>query len=183
MTLGNTIVRLREQRGLRAIDIAEMLGVSKQHYYQFEHDKRKPNDEQLQKIADFLDYPIESFEDSEYNHFKTMHQLFNIFRHYPGEIIDADSIRERVKDDSFDDGVYIKFNVLSALMYDWHMKFDQMKSGEISEEDFNDWMDSYRGCRDIEVEKLAEEHDKQMELLDDPKYIKQKRKEQKNIRI
>lgn len=53
------LITLRERFGLRQVDVAEKIGVSKQAYGLYETDKRQASYETLCKLADFFDVTVD----------------------------------------------------------------------------------------------------------------------------
>ena len=53
------LIALRERCGLRQVDVAEKIGVSKQCYGSYETDKRQASYETLCKLADFFDVTVD----------------------------------------------------------------------------------------------------------------------------
>ena len=51
---GDNIKRLRKNKGLKQQEIADILGVKRNTYSDWENGKCKPNYEKLEKIADFF---------------------------------------------------------------------------------------------------------------------------------
>ncbi|MCR5598454.1 MAG: helix-turn-helix domain-containing protein [Lachnospiraceae bacterium] len=143
MTLGQTIRKLRKQSNIKAVELAEALNTSKSYISQYEHDKKKPSKEQLEKIADFLGYPVCAFEDTEYDAMVGMHRLFQLFQKYEGVIETDETIKAKVSEDTLEEGVYISLKSLSGFMITWFNKYEDWKNGEISEADFQEWMDRY----------------------------------------
>ena len=53
------LIQLREQAGLRQIDVAKEIGLSRQAYCSYENDKREPDLATLCKLADFFEVSID----------------------------------------------------------------------------------------------------------------------------
>lgn len=51
----------RKELGLKLKEVADMLGISFQHYHDIENGRRNPSIELSLKMADFFDVPIEKF--------------------------------------------------------------------------------------------------------------------------
>ena len=51
---GDNIKRLRKNKGLKQQELAEILGIKRNTYSDWENGKCKPNYEKLEKIADFF---------------------------------------------------------------------------------------------------------------------------------
>lgn len=66
-SLAERLVQLRQQRGIRQKDIAELLGVSERAVQYYESGKRHPDFEGLIKLADYfnvsLDYLVGRSDD------------------------------------------------------------------------------------------------------------------------
>lgn len=55
MTLGEKLVRLREQKGLSQYEVANRLGIKRPRYNSWEQNIAKPRLEMLKKLAEFYD--------------------------------------------------------------------------------------------------------------------------------
>ncbi len=58
MDLGNTIVMLREERGLKQKDLAEYAGLTQSYLSQIEKNKKEPNLSTLKTIGKALGIPL-----------------------------------------------------------------------------------------------------------------------------
>jgi transcriptional regulator with XRE-family HTH domain len=58
MNLGNTITQLREQKGMKQGEFAEVLDISQTYLSQIENNRRFPNISLLQKIGSELSMPL-----------------------------------------------------------------------------------------------------------------------------
>ncbi len=143
MKIGEKIRELRLRSGVKAIDLARHLGVNRSYISQIEHNVCKPTPEQLKKIASYLDYDSNVFEDIEYDFNLSMHRLFKIYEKYGGIIETDDSIKEQVKNGSLKEGVYISFENINAFMAEWYFKVKEMEDGDITKEQLQEWMDRY----------------------------------------
>lgn len=168
MTLGKTIKRLRKQRGMKASVLAKEFNGSKSYISQIEHDKRKPSQEQLQKIADTLGYPLCAFDDTEYDDLVAMHRLFSIYRKYEGVLETDESIRHKISDGTLEEGVYISFKKLQDYMDAWFEIYKKMKDGTISEAEFQEWMDAFtvKTEPNMEVKDEKTSFDEKMNKID-----------------
>jgi DNA-binding XRE family transcriptional regulator len=55
------LVELRQAKGLKTRNMAEIFGISFQHYNDIETGRRNPSFELCQELAEFFDCPIEKF--------------------------------------------------------------------------------------------------------------------------
>jgi len=62
-TVGKNLKRLRTERGLCQIDLAMVLGIKQPYYSQLESGKKEISLEQLIKIADEFNLPLDYFTD------------------------------------------------------------------------------------------------------------------------
>lgn len=53
------LIQLREQAGLRQIDVAKEIGLSRQAYCSYENDKREPDLATLTKLANFFKVSVD----------------------------------------------------------------------------------------------------------------------------
>lgn len=56
---GDNIKRLRKNKGLKQQEIAELLGVKRNTYSDWENGKREPSFENLVKLADLFDVSLD----------------------------------------------------------------------------------------------------------------------------
>ena len=59
--INKKLKELRELKGMKQIDIAELLNISQCNYSQLENGRRKIDVEQIAKIADEFDLPFDWF--------------------------------------------------------------------------------------------------------------------------
>ncbi|CDK35081.1 transcriptional regulator, XRE family [Ligilactobacillus salivarius cp400] len=71
MDLGNKIAFLRERKGLSQSQLADKLHISQGSLGMYETNKRKPNVEMLNTIADFFDVSVDYLLDRESKTVKT----------------------------------------------------------------------------------------------------------------
>lgn len=57
--IGKKLKKLREEKGLKQADIAEMLGVSRTTYTQYETEKSEPDLKTVAKLADFFEVSVD----------------------------------------------------------------------------------------------------------------------------
>lgn len=58
MNLGNTVVQLRERKGMKQGQLAEILGITQTYLSQIEKNKKLPNIALLEKIGSELSTPL-----------------------------------------------------------------------------------------------------------------------------
>lgn len=58
MNLGDTIHRLRKQKGVAQIELAKMAGITQAYLSGIENNKREPNLSTLKKLSETLDIPL-----------------------------------------------------------------------------------------------------------------------------
>lgn len=61
--LGTKLKKLRKDRNLKQDDIAELFGITKGSISNWENDRRSPNIQQLQRLADFYGVSMDYFND------------------------------------------------------------------------------------------------------------------------
>ena len=76
MTTGQRIKAARQQAGLTQTELAEKLGIPYQSISQWERDLRNPKYENLQRIANALDYDVEALIESEVEYEARMDEQF-----------------------------------------------------------------------------------------------------------
>lgn len=55
------LIELREEKGLKTREIAEIIGVSYQHYNDVETGRRNPSIDLSIKLSEFFDIPLKKF--------------------------------------------------------------------------------------------------------------------------
>ncbi|XME01838.1 helix-turn-helix domain-containing protein [Lachnospiraceae bacterium C1.1] len=180
MTIGENIRRIRKMRGLTLRQLGEEIGVSEAYIRAYESGRRNPKQQKLEDIANALHVNVETLTGADFDGVKAMHRLFQIFRQYPGEIIEY-------QNSSGEDRLAVSFDGL-FLMYSWFERYEKYQK-EIeecnkikdpkekenallaAEESFNLWMDIYPENETwldrLKFQKTHDEHLDQMGL--DPK--------------
>lgn len=67
MALGETITRLRIQKGLRQQDLADQLGVLQSHIARWENNINRPRPAMVDKLAEALEVPLETLLASDHS--------------------------------------------------------------------------------------------------------------------
>ena len=175
MTVGENIRRIRISRGYTQKQLGDLVGVSEAYIRAYEKGRRNPKPKSLQKIAEALCINPEVLKNSEFDSIRAMHQLFQIFRMYGGEL-------KEIPDDNNpeEDHVYITFH--NVLMRSWFQRYEEYMEEvkQISsiknpaerehallkaEEDFNNWMDTYPEQEgDLAMLKWVADFDKRMDF-------------------
>jgi len=152
MTIGENIRRIRKQRGMTLQQLGDEIGVSEAYIRAYETGRRNPKQQKLEEIAAALHVNVETLTGADFDGVKAMHRLFQIFRQYPGELIEY-------KDSDGEDRLAVSFNGL-FLMYSWYERYERYqrdveKCNQIkdvkerakalvaAEDNFNLWMDVY----------------------------------------
>ena len=175
MTVGENIRRIRISRGYTQKELGNMVGVSETYIRAYEKGRRNPKTKSLQKIAEALRVNPEVLKNSDFDSIRAMHQLFQIFRMYSGQL---KSIPD--EDNPEEENVYISFNLV--LMRSWFKRYEEYNE-EINrlstiknpaerehallkaEQDFNNWMDTYPEQEsDLELLDLVAAFDKRMDF-------------------
>jgi len=188
MTVGEKIKKIRKRSDLSSKELAQIIGVSEPYMSAYENGKRNPKEDTLDKIADALGVHPQALVDNEFDCIAAMHKLFDIFRMYEGDIIDSETIKEKVNNGTFDNGddcnVYITFKGLSSFLFSWLLQYEEMKEKieetksikNISkklkaekeiEENFDMWMDLYPTSEpNKEMLEFALKSDKRLNSID-----------------
>ena len=124
MTVGENIRRIRKQRGLTLAQLGKEIGVSEEYIRAYESGRRNPKQKNLEAIADALHVNVETLTGADFDGVKAMHRLFQIFRQYPGELIEY-------KDSEGEDRLAVSFNGL-MLMASWFERYEEYQK-EIEE--------------------------------------------------
>ena len=176
MTVGENIRRIRKQRGLTLQQLGDEIGVSEAYIRAYESGRRNPKQKNLEAIANALHVNVETLTGADFDGVKAMHRLFQIFRQYPGELIE-------IKDSSEgSDGIVITFRGLT-LMSSWYERYEEYQK-EIeecnkikdpkkkanallaAEDSFNLWMDVYPETEKWPIRlDIQKSHDKTMDYI------------------
>ena len=175
MTIGENIRRIRKERGLTLKQLGDEVGVSEAYIRAYETGRRNPKLKSLEALANALHVNVEALTGADFDGVKAMHQLFQIFRQYSGELVEY-------KDKEGNDQVTVSFGSL-MLMSSWFERYEEYqkevkkceKIKDVSErglalikaeEAFNLWMDIYpESERWPEALKAQKSHDQFMDYI------------------
>ena len=176
MTVGENIRRIRKQRGLTLQELGKRIGVSEAYIRAYESGRRNPKQKNLEAIAHALCVNVETLTGADFDGVKAMHRLFQIFRQYPGELIEIRDLSEG------SDGIAVTFRGLT-LMSSWYLRYEQYQK-EIeecnkikdpkekanallaAEDSFNLWMDVYPESESSLLNlKIQKSHDEFMDHI------------------
>lgn len=132
--MGSRIRKLRERRGMTQKELAEACGIGESALRSYELGARYPKDKYLDKIAKALKVRPEIFEVYGINtELQLIHALFNF--------------EDRFKIEPDPDGrpaiCSRGTGMLSKAFRDWSKKHQQLIAGEITQEEYQDWKDTY----------------------------------------
>lgn len=146
MTVGEKIRKYRVTQNLSQRQLALMSGMSEPAIRNYELGNRNPSKIQLKKIADALGISILALSDPDLDsYYGVMHALFNLEDTYG---LTPQEIEEKV---------YLSMPNSSTLYSDikkWNEEFTKLKSGDITQEEYDLWRHSYPR---IEAERTQEE--------------------------
>jgi transcriptional regulator with XRE-family HTH domain len=137
MTIGERLKRFRTTRGLSQKALSGWSGMSEPAIRNYELGNRYPNKEQLAKIAIALDINPLAIADPDLNsHNGLMHTLFQIEDLYG------------LKPVKLNGSVVLEFdikppNLLGNALQSWFDRIEQLRNGEISQEDYDNWRYTY----------------------------------------
>ncbi len=152
MTIGETIKELRNAYGITQKQLADAIGIDDATIRKYESGKLNPKSATLEKIAKGLGVDVEVLTEGNLNTPNAMQKLFGVFKAYSGEIKDGSQIKQEVTDGSFDEnGVYLTFGSLNAIMYSWYLKYKEYKEALDKAESIEN--EDYRQCFIEEAEK------------------------------
>jgi len=152
MTIGENIRRIRKMRGLTLQQLGDEIGVSEAYIRAYETGRRNPKQQKLEEIATALHVNVETLTGADFDGVKAMHRLFQIFRQYPGELIEY-------KDKDGEDRLAVSFNGL-FLLRSWFERYEKYQKDVENcnkikdvkerakaliqlEDEFDLWMDVY----------------------------------------
>lgn len=75
MSLGDKLKQLREKKGLKRKDIAELLKTSAVTYGRYEKNERQPDNDTLKKLSDFYQVTIDYFFSDNYHDFLADYEM------------------------------------------------------------------------------------------------------------
>lgn len=144
MAVGDRIKRVRNFRKMTMKELGMAVGFDENsadvRIAQYENNSRKPKDELLKKIAAALDVSCEYLTDATMADASgILHALFELDDLYPWmhlieavDDTDEDFPRKRV-------ALCFDNNILGGFMTEWMLRKQQLRSGEITKEEYQEW--------------------------------------------
>ena len=144
MAVGDRIKRVRNFRKMTMKELGMAVGFDENsadvRIAQYENNSRKPKDELLKKIAAALDVSCEYLTDATMADASgILHALFELDDLYPWmhliEVVgdtDEELPRKRV-------ALCFDYNILNGFMTEWMLRKQQLRSGEITKEEYQEW--------------------------------------------
>ena len=144
MAVGDRIKRVRNFRGMTMKELGMAVGFDEKsadvRIAQYENNSRKPKEELMRKIAAALDVSVAYLEDPTMNDAEgILHALFELDDQYPWmhlvetvDNTDADLPHKRV-------AVCFDYNILDSFMAEWMLRKQQLRRGEITREEYQEW--------------------------------------------
>ena len=126
MAVGDRIKRVRNFRGMTMKELGMAVGFDEKsadvRIAQYENNSRKPKEELMRKIAAALDVSVAYLEDQ----YPWMHLVETV------DNTDADLPHKRV-------AVCFDYNILDSFMAEWMLRKQQLRCGEITREEYQEW--------------------------------------------
>ena len=144
MAVGDRIKRIRNFRKMTMKELGMAVGFDENsadvRIAQYENNSRKPKEELLRKIASALDVSYESLADATMDDASgILHALFELDDRYPWmhlvettDNTDASVPHKRI-------AICFDYNLLNDFMTEWMLRKQQMRSGEITREEYQEW--------------------------------------------
>ena len=135
--MGKRIRDLRQRRGLTQRELAELSGLSESALRSYDLGDRFPKDVHLRSIARALRVRPEVFEDHDITTVdQVIHVLFNLEDQF-GLVPNGDGMPA---------GLTVEMDCadLSKALRDWGRRREQLEAGEITEDEYRDWKDTYQ---------------------------------------
>ena len=127
---GCKIRYIRERKGISKSDLSQACNVSPAALNHWEIGIRTPDEEAIVNLAKAMNIDAASLFD---RRIRTM--------------VDVAHILFEMADDGFiepeSDGIRVMNRTLFEVMLQWHEKYQQWKSGQITNEEYYDWQDSF----------------------------------------
>lgn len=137
MTIGEKIKKVRSLRGLTQKELGLLIGLSNVRVQQYESGYRIPQGKIMKDICDALEVSEHFFVS---HHMETeediIQLLFDLGRSCSMEVIQIDR-----KNAIY--GISFKDDIINEALKEWYKKQELMKSGELSELDFEWWQLTY----------------------------------------
>lgn len=140
-TIGAKIREIRKRRGISSAELAEKCHVTGASIRNYENDTRTPSDSTLETIAGALEVHPSSLSDRKIESIADVMQiLFEIERtgYIVPEDFPVDSDHSRTSS-----GTRAINEYLNEAIQKWKEKHDQWIRGEITDDDYWDWQDSF----------------------------------------
>ena len=145
MAIGERIKRIRNMRGMTLKYIGEAVGFPANNadvrMAQYEKGTRSPKADLTKQIADVLGVAAETLDVPNIENFLgVMHTLFALEDNY-GLRIDKLNDEVCIRLDKNNGSEYL---TMLKMFSEWQEKAEQLRNGEITEEDYNDWRYNYK---------------------------------------
>ena len=144
MAVGDRIKRIRNFRKMTMKELGMAVGFDENsadvRIAQYENNSRRPKEELLRKIAGALDVSYESLADATMDDASgILHALFELDDRYPWmhlvettDNTDASVPHKRI-------AICFDYNLLNDFMTEWMLRKQQLRSGEITREEYQEW--------------------------------------------
>ena len=145
MAIGERIRRIRNMRGMTLKYLGEAVGFPANNadvrMAQYEKGTRSPKADLTKQIADVLEVAPEALDVPNIeNYLGVMHALFALEDNY-GMRIDKLNDEVCIRLDK-DNGT--EYLTMLKMFTEWQTKAEQFRSGEITEEEYNNWRYNYK---------------------------------------
>ena len=159
MSVGERIRKFRVKRGLLQKQLAQKCRMSESAIRNYELDNRTPNEKALEVISGSLGVsPYAMADPSLDNEHAAMHTLFRFEELYGFKIDKIDGQVCLIPTSSNAISKSIK-----SRLSDWYKVSEQLSSGDITEEDYQEWKDSYPESNWSNTKKMLDLMRKQLE--------------------
>lgn len=197
MFSGKKLKSKREELGMSQATLANMLGISRPSYFNWENDKTQPNHQNRLKLASILNVS-DSFFESEFEIVEIFNQLTEINQKksidYSKELLNQQKAVEKILDSKtkrYEYHVYERLSAGSGFSYFGDGNFDTVYYDEDLDHDFASWVygDSmepiYQNGEVVLIKQSAFDYDGAIYAVDwnGQTYIKKVYREKEGLRL
>ena len=164
MSVGERIRKFRVKRGLLQKQLAQKCRMSESAIRNYELDNRSPNEKALDVIAGSLNVSPYAIAEPNLDHeIGVMHALFRCEELYGFKIEKIDGQVCLIPASSNSEAIHIKKGITA-----WYNAFEQYRNGDLTEDEYQQWKDSYpesewentKKALDMKRKQMAEENKK-----------------------
>ena len=140
--VGARIRKVRERKGMTQRELAERAGMTESAMRSYELGYRMPSETQIKLMSKALGVKPEAFADCKgRSDLEVIHLLFHIEEEHDIEPIKGQAAIKASK----------RGSAIEMALIDWGEKRAELEAGEITQEEYEDWKDSYSPGKRVEL--------------------------------